>query len=80
MGVPLGLARDRLEDVRVNLGQGMVAGDVSERIGQLRVAARVMECMAGFVQEGLVIVEAALGARDQVHDGRRVRGNHTGPR
>src|SRR5205814_4941370 len=64
MSVPLGLARDRLEDVRVDLCQGMVAGDISERVGQLRVAACVMERMPGFVQEGLVVVEPALGTRD----------------
>jgi hypothetical protein len=36
--------------------------------------------VAGLVQEGLVVVEAALGPRDQVHDARRIRRDHAGAR
>src|SRR5206468_12429501 len=61
-------------------GQRWASGDVPERVWQGRVAAAVVERVTGLVQEGLVIVEPALGARDQVHDGRRIRRNHAGAR
>ena len=78
--VPLGLPRDRLADVRVDLGQRVVAGDPAEGVGEARVAAGVVERVPGLVQEGLVVVEAALGAGDQVDDARRVGGDHAGAR
>ena len=78
--VPARLARDRLDDVRVDLRQRVVARDVAERVRQRRVAARVVERVPGLVQEGLVVVEAALRARDQVDDLRRVGRDHAGPR
>ena len=70
--VPARLARDRLEDVRVDLRQRVVARERAERPRQPRVAARVVERVARLVEERLVVGEAALRARDQVDDlGRR---------
>src|SRR4029077_14522425 len=74
--VPAGLARDRLEDERVDLGQRVVAREVAERVREARVAARVVERVPRFVQERLVVVEPALGARDQVDDLGCVRGDY----
>ena len=54
----------------------MIARELAERVRQRRLAARVVERVTGFVQEGLVVVEAALGARDQVDDVRRVGSDH----
>ena len=68
LGVPFGLARDRLEDVRVDLGQRVVAREAAERVRQRGVAVAVVERVAGLVQERLVVVEPALRARDQVDD------------
>ena len=53
----------------------MVAREPPEREWQRRVAARVVQRMTCLVEERLVVVEAALGARDQVHDARRVGGD-----
>src|SRR4029453_3627621 len=72
LGGPAGLARDRLEDERVDLGQCMVAREVAERVREVRVAARVVERVARLVKERLVVVEPALGTRDQVDDFGRV--------
>ena len=58
----------------------MVAGDVAERVRQARVDARVVQRVPCLVQERLVVVEAALGARDQVDDLRRVGRDHAGAR
>ena len=78
--VPLGLAGDRLDDVGVDLGQRVVAGNPAEHIRQLRVAAGVVQRMARLVEERLIVVEAALGACDQVHDLRWVARDHAGAR
>ena len=78
--VPARLARDRLDDVRVDLRQRVVAREAAERVRQRRVAARVVERVAGLVQERLVVVQPALRARDQVDDRRRVGRDHAGPR
>ena len=79
--VPTGLARDRLEDVRVDLRQRVVARDAAERVrAAAGSTARVVERVAGLVEEGLVVGEATLRARDQVDDLRRVGGDHAGPR
>ena len=43
LGVPGRAARDRLEDVRVDLGQRVVARKVAERVRQLRVAVAVVQ-------------------------------------
>ena len=67
-GVPPGLARDRLDDVGVDLGQRVVARDPAEGVRQRRVDAAVMKRVAGLVQERLVVVQPALRARDQVDD------------
>ena len=74
--VPAGLARDRLDDVGVDLGQGVVAREAPEGVRQRRVAARVVERVPGLVQERLVVVQPALRPRDQVDDGRRIGGDH----
>src|SRR5439155_6831552 len=76
LGVPRRLARDGLDDVRVDLRQRVVAGELAEGVGQRRVAAGVVERVAGLVQEGLVVVQAALSTRDEVDDRGRVRGDH----
>ena len=78
--VPFRLARDRLEDERVDLGKGVVAREVPEGVRKIRVAAGVVECVTRLVEEGLVVVQAPLGARDQMDDVRRVGGDHTGAR
>ena len=78
--MPLGLPRDRLDDVRVDLRQRVVARDVAERVGQVRVAAGVVQRVTGLVQERLVVVQPSLRARDQVDDARRVGRDHAGPR
>ena len=39
LGVPAGLAGDRLEDERVDLGQRVVARKVAERVREVRIAA-----------------------------------------
>ena len=80
LGVPGRLAGDLLEDERVDLGQRMVARQVPERVREARVAARVVERVPRLVEEGLVVVEAALRSGDQVHDLRRVRGDDAGAR
>src|SRR5213592_1396528 len=36
LGVPRGLTGDRLADVRVDLGQRMIAREPAERVGQIR--------------------------------------------
>ena len=78
--VPARLARDRLDDVRVDLRQRVVAGEAAERVRQRRVAARVVERVAGLVQERLVVVQPTLRARDQVDDLRRIGRDHAGAR
>ena len=78
--VPARLARDRLEDVRVDLRQRMVARDRAERVWQARIDARVVQRVAGLVHERLIVGDAALRARDQVHDVGRIRGDHAGAR
>ena len=78
--VPAGLARDRVEQEGVDLGQRMVAREPPEGERQRRVAARVVQGVAGLVEERLVVVEAALGARDEVDDARRVGRDHAGAR
>ena len=80
LGVPARLSRDRLDDVAVDLGQRVVARQLAERVRELGIDARVVERVPGLVQERLVVVEAALSARDQVDDVRRVRGDHAGTR
>ncbi len=72
----LRLARDGLEDVRVDLGERMVARDAAERVRQRGVAAAVVEGMARLVQERLVVVQPALRAGDEMHDLRRVARDH----
>ena len=79
-GVPARLARDRLDDVRVDLGQRVIARDPAERDRKRRVDAAVMQRMAGLVQERLVVVQAALRPRDQMDDVRRVARDHAGAR
>ena len=54
----------------------MVAGDPAERVRERRVAAGIVERMTGLVHERLVIVQATLGAGDQVDDLRRIGGDH----
>jgi hypothetical protein len=78
--VPARLACNGLEQERVDLRQRVVARQAAERVRKGGVAARVVERVPRLVQEPLVIVEATLGARDQVHDLRRVRGDHAGTR
>src|SRR5919204_5044343 len=78
--MPVRLAGDRLEDVRVDLGQRVVAGQAAERVRQRRVAAGVVERVPRLVEEGLVVVQPTLRPRDQVHDLRRVGGDHAGAR
>ena len=73
--VPLGLACDRLADVRVDLRQRVVARDPPEGVRERGVDARVVERMARFVEERLVVVQPALRARDQVHHLRRIGGD-----
>ena len=73
--VPRGLARDRLEDVRVDLRQRVVARDAPERVRQPRIDACVVQCVAGLVHERLVVGEAALRTRNEMHDLRRVGGD-----
>ena len=80
LGMPAGLARDRLEDERVDLGQRVVAREVAEGVGKVGVAARVVERVPGLVQKRLIVVQPALRTRDQVDDVRRVRGDHAGTR
>ena len=75
LGVPAGLARERLDDVGVDLGQRVVSTDRAERVRQGRVATGVVQGVAGLVQERAVVVEPALGTRDQVDDARRIRGD-----
>jgi hypothetical protein len=58
----------------------VVAREVAERVRQGGIAAGEVKRVAGLVQEGLVVVEPALGACDQVDDVRRVRGDHAGAR
>ena len=76
LGVPAGLPRDRLADVRVDLGQGVVARNAAERVGEVGIAARVVERVPGFVHERLVVVEASLRPRDQMDDLRRIGRDH----
>ena len=78
--MPLRLARDRLDDVAVDLRERVVARDAPEGVRQRRIAAPVMQRVTDLVQERLVVVQASLGARDQMHDGRRVARDHAGPR
>ncbi|TMK56543.1 MAG: hypothetical protein E6G60_18085 [Actinobacteria bacterium] len=78
--MPARLAGDRLADVRVDLGQRVIAGDAAERVRERGVDARVVQRVSGLVQERLVIVQASLCAGDQVDDLRRVGGDHAGPR
>ena len=75
LGVPARLSRDRFHDVAVDLGQRVVARQLAEGVRQPRVDAGVVERMPGLVQERLVVVEAALGARDQMDDVRRIGGD-----
>ena len=79
LGVPGGLARDGLDDVRVDLRQRMVARDAPERVRQGRIAAGVVERVPGLVQERLVVVEPTLRPRDQVDDPGRVGRDHARP-
>ena len=65
LGVPARLPRDRVEQERVDLGEGMVAREPTEREGQSRIAARVVERVPRLVEERLVVVEAALRAGDR---------------
>ena len=44
--------------------------------GSVRVAAGVVQRVPGLVQERLVVVQAALRARDQMHDLRRIARDH----
>jgi hypothetical protein len=74
--VPIRLARDRLEDVRVDLRQRVVTGDAAERIWEARIDARVVQRVTGLVHESLVVGKPALRARDQVHDVGRIRCDH----
>ena len=76
--VPARLARDRLADVRVDLRQGVIAAQSSERVRKLGIDVRVVERVPGLVQKRLVVGEPAHGARDQVHDLRRICRDHTG--
>ena len=55
----------------------MVARDAAEHVRQRRVAACVVQRMPRLVQERLIVVETALGARDQMDDLRRVARDHT---
>ncbi len=74
--MPFGLADDALDRVRVDLGQGVVAGELAEGIRKRRVAAREVESVTGFVQEPLVVLQAALRAGDEVDDRGRVGRDH----
>ena len=76
LGMPARLVRERLDEERVDLGERVVAGKPPERVRQLRVAARVVEGVTGLVQERLVVGQATLGARDQMHDARRIGCDH----
>ena len=78
--VPVGLARDRLEHERVDLGQRVVAREVPEGVREVRVAARVVERVTRLVQECLVVVQPSLGPGDQVDDVRRVGRDDAGAR
>ena len=78
--VPPRLARNRLDDVGIDLGERVVARDPAEGVRQRCIDAAVMERVAGLVQERLVVVQPALRARDQVDDLRRVTRDHAGAR
>ena len=78
--VPGRLAGDRLADVRVDLGQRVIAGDPAKRVRQIRVDTGVVQRVTGLVEERLVVVQSALCPRDQVHDARRVGCDHAGAR
>ena len=54
--------------------------DRRQRVGEVGVEPRVVECVPRFVQEGLVVVEPALRARDQMHHRGRVGRDHAGAR
>ena len=56
----------------------MVAREPAEGIRQVRVATRVVQGMPRFVEERLIVVQAALGTGDQVHDRRRIGRDHAG--
>ena len=58
----------------------MVAREPAEGIRQVRIAARVVQGMPRFMEERLVVVQAALGAGDQVDDRWRIRRDHAGTR
>ena len=79
-GVPLGLACHGLEDVGVDLRQRVVARDVPKGVGKAWIDACVMQRMTRLVEERLVVREASLRARDQVHDVRRIGRDDAGAR
>src|SRR6476469_393058 len=54
----------------------MVACDAAKDVRQVRVAAAVVQRVPGLVQKGLVVVQPARGARDQLHDLRRGARDH----
>ncbi len=78
--MPARLARDRLDDVRVDLGQRVVARDAAEGVRQPRADARVVECVPRLVEKRLVVGETSLRARDQVDDLGSVGCDHAGSR
>ena len=80
MLVPGGLAGERLDEERVDLRERVVAGQGTEGVRELRVAAGVVQRVAGLVEEAPVVGQPALRPRDQVDDGGRVRRDHARPR
>ena len=79
LGVPAGLVRERLDEERVDLGQGVVSREPPERVRKPRVAPGVVQGVTGLVQKRLVVGEAALGASDQVDDAGGVGGDDARP-
>ncbi len=78
--MPRRLVHDRVEQERVDLRQRMIPREPPERVRESRVTPCVVQCVAGLVEERLVVVQPALGAGDQVHQARRVGGDHAGTR
>ena len=70
--VPARLARDRLDEEGVDLGQRVITRERAERVRQVRVAARVVERVACLVEKALVVRQPALRPGDEVDDRRRI--------
>ncbi len=58
----------------------MVARETPEGVREGGIAAGVVEGVPRLVEEALVIVQTALGARDEMDDGGRIGGDDAGAR